>query len=126
MMNKNLVSLYGALLPELWTIEIFQNIKLKFSSQHSQYLQIISRKEAMAVFVKITKVVDPKTLWAYETDSGYREIKLKMVERELEDQWPEAEEILMISAISTEPVIVQVEEKFHRGEIQMVRRGPTR
>ena len=89
-------------------------------------MQIISLKEAMAVNVKITKVVDPKTLWAYETDSGYRQIKLNMVERELEEQWPEAEEIVMISAISTEPVIVQVEGKFHRGEIQMVRRGPTR
>ena len=86
-------------------------------------MQIISLtlKEAMAVSVKITQVEDPKTYWAYETDSGYRQIKLAMIEKELEEQWGDAEEIVMISTSATQPVIVLVEGKLCRGEIKMVR-----
>ena len=77
----------------------------------------------MAVQVKITKVVDPRTFLAYETDSGYRQIKLNMIGKELEEQWRDAEEIVMVSP--SEPVSVLVEGKFCRGEIKTVRKEPT-
>ena len=94
-----------------------------FTFPHFQYLQIIIVKEAiMAVSVKITDVVDPKTYWAYETESEDRQTKLKMVEKELKDQWPEAGEIFMISRPEGLPVIVLLDGKFCRGQIKLVTR----
>lgn len=74
----------------------------------------------MAVSVKITDVVDPKTYWAYETESEERQTKLKMVEKELKDQWAEAGEILMISRPEGLPVIVLLDGEFCRGQIKLV------
>lgn len=74
----------------------------------------------MAVSVKITNVVDPKTYWAYETDSGDRRAKMEMIEKELKEQWPEAEEIFMVSRPNGLPVIVLVEGEFCRGQMKMV------
>ena len=77
----------------------------------------------MAVSVKITDVVDPKTYWAHETESEERQTKLKMVEKELKGQWAEAGEIFMVSRPEGLPVIVLLEGEFCRGQIQMVLRG---
>merc|ERR1719219_963049 len=49
-----------------------------------------------------------------------------MIEKELEEQWGEAEEIVMISASATQPVIVLLEGKFCRGEIKMLWWGNSR
>ena len=75
---------------------------------------------ALAVSVNITDVVDPKTYWAYETESEDREMRMKMIEKELKKQWPEAGEIFMISRPEGLPVILRAEGEFFRGQIKMV------
>ena len=72
------------------------------------------------VNVKITSVVDPKTYWAYETESGERQAKMKMIEKELKAQWPGAEQILTTNRPHGLPVITIVEGEFCRGQMNMV------
>ena len=72
------------------------------------------------VNVKITSVVDPKTYWAYETESGERQAKMKMIEKELKTQWPGAEEIRSTKRPHGLPVITMVGGEFCRGQMNMV------
>ena len=74
----------------------------------------------MAVSVNVTDVLDPKTYWAYETGSEDRQIKMKMIDKELKEQWPEAGEVFMISHPEGLPVIVRADGEFFRGQIKMV------
>ena len=67
--------------------------------------------------VKISDVLDPKTFWAYDTENAAREEKMKVMQREMQQQWLNSKEIVKKGSTEGLRVIVLSNKKLFRGEL---------
>lgn len=80
------------------------------------------KTEVMSVKVKIGDILDPRTCWAYETENTERQNKLKLMQKEMKQQWQNSPEIAIKSIAELHRVIILRQEEFCRGELKNVSR----